>query len=144
MGSQTTSGKPTETTPQVYEFGACTSRDVDPTEPITIIDNGTVCVSKDAVPIKYCEDKSGKCDKVQERDIHGNMVSTCECCLPWLRQEAYWFDCFGEDRYLEIDVISYCTCMTCDALNSQLVDDRRSLLKKRAEMYLPGNVPFII
>lgn len=142
-----TTVRATETTPAVYEFAACTAKSVDPTEPLTLIDNGTVCVSQSNIPIKYCEDKSGKCSKTQERDSYGNMVSTCECCLPKLYQRVYTFDCFNEERDIEVDLIQYCSCQSCDSSNSEMVDDllvKKAELKKRAEKYLAGNVPFIL
>lgn len=140
--SEGTTVRATETTPAVYEFASCTAKTEDPTEPLTVIDNGTVCVSQSSIPIKYCEDKSGVCSKTQERDSMGNMVSTCECCLPKMYQKTYTFDCFNEEREIEISLIQYCTCQTCDSTNSESSD--RAKLMKRAEMYLAGNVPFIL
>jgi hypothetical protein len=139
-----TTARATETTKAVFEFASCTHKTVDPTEPLTIINNGTVCVSQSPIEIKYCEDKSGRCSKTQERDNEGNMVSTCECCLPQLYQRTYTFDCFGEERDIEVDLIGSCTCQTCNSNNSEMAFNRRTELKKRAEMYLAGNVPFIL
>lgn len=129
----------TQTTPMVVYEPYCESRTKEPVEKITvwvvndtvIVDpddydpeDRTLCVSTNAIKIKYCWDLTGKCKKQQRRDIYGKIETNCNCCLPILKTvETHTFDCFGEirPRALKMEMISSCKCQICGRETADMI-----------------------
>jgi len=144
----------TQTTPFIAVENACKSRTVEPVEPIkvyvvnetTVVDPDdyddedlTLCISTSPIEITYCEDVTGRCKKVQRREIFGKLSTNCNCCLPKTKVEVHTFDCHGNLRDLEIKQIGGCFCQQCgvdyeaDTTNMEIVEPNEVIDKRAAE-----------
>lgn len=146
----------TQTTPAIFQGQSCAAKNKEPVEKLkvwvvnnTVVvdpddydeEDRTLCVSTAEIAIKFCWDIEGKCKKYQRRDIYGKVETSCNCCLPVIKEvDTHTFDCFGEiaPRRLKIKMIETCKCHICardsESGNSngmEIVDSNDILPNKR-------------
>lgn len=121
----------TQTTPGIFQRTPCAAKNKEPVEKLkvwvvneTVVvdpddydeEDRTLCVSTNAIAIKFCWDIEGNCKKFQRRDIYGKIETNCNCCLPVIKEvDTHTFDCFGDikPRRLTIKMIQTCRCHIC-------------------------------
>jgi len=156
----TTANIATQTTPLITREPLCAVKTKEPVEKMTVyVVNGTtvvdpddydpeditLCVSDEEIKIKYCEDKGGKCKKMQRRDIYGKVETQCNCCLPVIKPaETKTFNCFGDSvpREIPIRLIQTCKCQQCardsetGEMNGMEIVEPNETIDKRASSLL--------